>query len=93
MEPGLSRVTAEQSLLHGGDPEVDARHSQSRPKNPQAARAANAQILAMAGRLDRGEEEQAIAFFCECGCRDIIPITANRYKAIGGAWLPGHRPS
>jgi hypothetical protein len=46
----------------------------------------------MAERLDHGEGEQAIAFFCECGCRDIIPMTASRYEAIGGAWLPGHKP-
>jgi hypothetical protein len=71
---------------------VDARSAQSRPYDPQAAREANAQFLAMAERLDRGEGEQAIAFFCECGCRDIIPMTASRYEAIGGAWLPGHKP-
>ena len=76
----------------GGDPEVDARNSQSRPNNAQAARAANAQILATAESFDRGEGERAIAFFCECGCRDIIPITLSRYKAMGGAWLPGHEP-
>jgi hypothetical protein len=71
---------------------MDARSSQNRPYNPQAARAANAQFLAMAERLDRGDGDQAIAFFCECGCRDIIPMTASRYEAIGGAWLPGHKP-
>jgi hypothetical protein len=71
---------------------MDARNPQSRANNPRAARAANARILAMAGSLDRGDGEQAIAFFCECGCRDVIPLTASRYEAIGGAWLPGHRP-
>ena len=71
---------------------MDAGNSQSRPNNPHAARAANAEILVMAERLDHGEGEQAIAFFCECGCRDIIPMTASRYEAIGGAWLPGHKP-
>jgi hypothetical protein len=70
---------------------VDATNSQSRPNNPQAARAANAQILAIAEHRKRGEGEQAIAFFCECGCRDIIPMTVSRYEAIGGAWLPGHK--
>jgi hypothetical protein len=72
--------------------ELESRNAQSRPNNPQAARAANAQICALAKRLDRGEGEQAIAFFCECGCRDIIPLTVSRYEAIGGAWLPGHKP-
>jgi hypothetical protein len=71
---------------------VDARNSQSRSNNPQAARAANTQILAMAASRDRGEGEQAVAFFCECGCRDIIPMTVSRYEATGGAWLPGHKP-
>lgn len=71
---------------------MDATNSQSRPNNPQAARAANAQILAIAERRERGEGEQAIAFFCECGCRDIIPMTVSRYEANGGAWLPGHKP-
>ncbi len=56
------------------------------------ARAANAQILALAESLDKGEGEQAIAFLCECGCRDIIPMTPSRYKTIDGAWLPGHKP-
>jgi hypothetical protein len=46
----------------------------------------------MAQRLDHSEGEQAVAFFCECGCRDIIPMTATRYEAVGGAWLPGHKP-
>lgn len=71
---------------------MDASNSQSRPNNPQAARAANAQIIALAESLDRGEGEQAIAFFCECGCGDIIPMTVSRYQAIDGAWLPGHKP-
>jgi len=71
---------------------VDARSSKGRPSNPQAARAANAQFLTLAQRLDHGEGEQAIAFFCECGCRDIVPMTVSRYEAIGGAWLPGHKP-
>jgi hypothetical protein len=70
---------------------VDATNSQSRPNNPQAARAANAQILAIAEHRERGEGERAIAFFCECGCRDIIPMTVSRYESIGGAWLPGHK--
>jgi hypothetical protein len=70
---------------------VDAGNPQSRP-NATQARAANAHILAMAESLDRGEGEQAIAFFCECGCRDIIPITVSRYKTVGGAWLPDHKP-
>jgi hypothetical protein len=38
----------------------------------------------------RSEGEQAVAFFCECGCGDIIPLTVSRYKALDGAWLPGH---
>jgi hypothetical protein len=46
----------------------------------------------MAEDRDPGAGEQAIALFCECGCRDIIPITVGRYQAIGGAWLPGHKP-
>lgn len=71
---------------------MDAENAQSRPNNPEAAVAANAQILVLAERLDRGAGEQAIAFFCECGCRDIIPLTVSRYEAIGGAWLPGHKP-
>jgi hypothetical protein len=71
---------------------VEAGNPQHRSKNPRAARAANAQILEMAESLDRAGGEQAIAFFCECGCRDIIPITASRYRAIDGAWLPGHKP-
>jgi hypothetical protein len=54
-----------------------------------AARTANAHILAMEKNLDR-EGEQAVAFFCECGCMDIIPLTPSRYRAIDGAWLPGH---
>ena len=69
---------------------MDAANSQSRPNNPQAARSANARILELAESLDRGEGEQAVAFFCECGCGDVIPITVSRYKAIAGAWLPGH---
>jgi hypothetical protein len=76
----------------GEDAGVDARNSESHPNNPQAARAANAEIRAMAENRERGEGEQAVAFFCECGCRDIIPMTASRYEAIGGAWLPGHKP-
>jgi hypothetical protein len=71
---------------------MDASSSPRRPNNPHAARAANAQFIAIADNRDAGEGEQAIAFFCECGCRDIIPITASRYEAIGGAWLPGHKP-
>jgi hypothetical protein len=71
---------------------MDAGHAKNRPHNPQAARAANAQILALAKGVDHGEGEQAVAFFCECGCRDIIPMTAGRYEAIDGAWLPGHKP-
>jgi hypothetical protein len=71
---------------------VDARNFHSRPNNSQAARAANAEILAMAENRSRGEGKQAIALFCECGCRDVIPLTISRYQAIGGAWLPGHKP-
>lgn len=52
----------------------------------------NARMLAMAERLKRDKREQAIALFCECGCGDIIPMTPSRYRAIGGAWLPGHKP-
>jgi hypothetical protein len=71
---------------------VDAKDAQSRPSKPETARATNAQFLAMAENRDASEGEQAIAFFCECGCRDIIPMTVSRYEAIGGAWLPGHTP-
>ena len=71
---------------------MDARTPQSRPNAARIVRATNAHILAMAESLDRGEGEQAIAFFCECGCMDIIPMTVSRYKTIDGAWLPGHKP-
>jgi hypothetical protein len=71
---------------------MNARNSEHRSNNPQAAEAANAQILALADSLDPGEGEQAVAFFCECGCRDIIPMTVTRYRASEGAWLPGHKP-
>lgn len=52
---------------------------------------ANERILAMTDRLN-GSREQAVAFFCECGCGGVIPITPSRYEAIDGAWLPGHKP-
>ena len=65
--------------------------SSPRHNDPRAVRAANARILALDESLERAGE-QAIAFFCECGCRDIVPMTASRYKAVGGAWLPGHKP-
>jgi hypothetical protein len=70
---------------------MDARNSEDRPNNPRAAKAANARILALAEGVNRGEGEQAIALFCECGCRDIIPMTRSRYRASDGAWLPGHQ--
>jgi hypothetical protein len=65
----------------------------NRPGDPRAARAANAQIIALAENLERGVGEQSVAFFCECGCRDIIPMTISRYRTKGGAWLPGHQPA
>ncbi len=71
---------------------MDARSPQNRRNATRVVRATNAQILVMAESLDRGEGEQAIAFFCECGCLDIIPMTVTRYKTIDGAWLPGHKP-
>jgi len=64
----------------------------NRPGDPQAARGANAQIIALAENVDPGVGERSVAFFCECGCRDIIPMTISRYRAKGGAWLPGHQP-
>ena len=71
---------------------MEARNPKSRPKAAQAVRATNARILALAKNLGQRHGEQAIAFFCECGCMDVIPMTPSRYEAIDGAWLPGHKP-
>ena len=71
---------------------MEDRRPESRPEAALIVRAANTHILAMTESLKWGEGEQAIAFFCECGCRDVIPMTPSRYKTLDGAWLPGHKP-
>jgi hypothetical protein len=71
---------------------VEARTSQNRRNAALAARTTNARILAMAESLKWGTREQAVAFFCECGCLDVIPMTPSRYRSLGGAWLPNHKP-
>ena len=70
----------------------DPTSPEHRPQAALTARMTNARILAMTASLNWGEREQAVAFFCECGCSDIIPMTPTRYRAIEGAWLPGHKP-
>jgi hypothetical protein len=71
---------------------MEARDPQRRAKAAQIVRAANWRILAMTEGLKWGDREQAVAFFCECGCRDVIPMTPSRYRSLDGAWLPGHKP-
>lgn len=61
-------------------------------KSARIGRLTNARILAMTEGLGWGKHEQAVAFFCECGCRGVVPMTPSRYRKTGGAWLPDHKP-
>ena len=76
----------------GIDVEANARRPWNRLKAARIGRLTNARILAMTEGLERGNREQAVAFFCECGCREIVPMTPSRYRKTGGAWLPDHKP-
>jgi hypothetical protein len=49
------------------------------------------QIVRLADMLPGGHE-QAYGFSCECGCGEIVSITADEY-ARDGAWLDGHDPT
>jgi hypothetical protein len=49
------------------------------------------QIARLADMLPGGHEH-AYGFSCECGCGEIVSITADEYER-GGAWVEGHDPT
>jgi hypothetical protein len=54
------------------------------------AAALNVQIRRLAEMLPGGAEHE-YGFTCECGCGEIVPISAAEFDSDGGAWLAGHR--
>jgi hypothetical protein len=38
-----------------------------------------------------GGLEHAYGFTCECGCGEIVRLSAIQFDNEGGAWLDGHR--
>jgi hypothetical protein len=50
----------------------------------------NVQIRRLAEMLPGGAEHE-YGFTCECGCGEIVPISAAEFDSDGGAWLAGHR--
>jgi hypothetical protein len=58
--------------------------------DPGSAQALNVQIRRLASMLPGGFEHE-YGFGCECGCGEIVSMTADEYGA-GGAWLAGHNP-
>jgi hypothetical protein len=50
----------------------------------------NVQIRRLADLLPGGVEHE-YGFTCECGCDEIVPISAAQFDSDGGAWLDGHR--
>ena len=54
------------------------------------ARALNMQIRRLAEMLPGGLEHE-YGFSCECGCNEIVRLSAPCFDRQGGAWLGGHR--
>lgn len=58
--------------------------------NQDAVRALNLQIRRLAELLPGGLEH-AYGFSCECGCGEIVRLSATEFDHQGGAWLDGHK--
>jgi hypothetical protein len=54
------------------------------------ARALNAQIRRVAEMLPGGLEHE-YGFSCECGCGEILRLSAADLERKSGAWLDGHQ--
>jgi hypothetical protein len=55
------------------------------------ARLVNAEIRALADRLDVPEEKHAYAWVCACGCFTIVTATLGEYDASAGqVFATGH---
>jgi hypothetical protein len=38
-----------------------------------------------------GAPETTYGFYCECGCGEIVGLTAAQYDRANGAWSEGHK--
>jgi hypothetical protein len=56
------------------------------------AKALNAQVRRVAEMLPGGLEHE-YGFTCECGCGEIVRLSAADLDPMGGAWVDGHRPT
>jgi hypothetical protein len=58
----------------------------------QLARIVNAKISELADRLETRSDAAPLGFLCECGCWELVEISAAEYERKGGALIPGHTP-
>jgi hypothetical protein len=58
--------------------------------NTGTAKALNMQICRLAEMLPGGLEHE-YGFSCECGCGEIVSLSAANVSLKGGAWLKDHR--
>ena len=56
-----------------------------------AAKALNEQIREVADLLP-SDPDHKYGFTCECGCGEMVTLTASEFDRDGGAWLEGHKP-
>jgi hypothetical protein len=62
------------------------------PAFADTARRANAHIAKMAEQLDSiVENPRPVGFLCECGCLGDTELVLADFRAVGGAWIEGHR--
>jgi hypothetical protein len=62
--------------------------------DPERVRELNKQIRLLADRLPGAKDPDYLySFSCECGCGQIVPLSASAFDSDGGAWAEGHRPA
>lgn len=69
---------------------LQSRANASQNVNRDAVRALNVQIRRIAELVPGGLEHE-YAFSCECGCGEIVRLSATEYDRRESAWLDGHR--
>ena len=62
------------------------------PPTAGANAALNMQIRRVAGMLP-GALEHELGFSCECGCDEIVRLSAAAFDRSSGAWIEGHKPA
>jgi hypothetical protein len=57
-----------------------------------SVKAWNEQVRQLAESF-QGAPDTTYGFSCQCGCGEIVGLTAAQYDQAGGAWAEEHKPT